>query len=238
MKYISRVVILFYGTKTRVRISKIRNIVGEKFGRFLVIEFSGTFGKHRFWKCICTCSKKQERVIREDHLFGGYSKSCGCLQQEMCGVLGRRSKTHGMTNTRVYGIWRAMLTRCENTKHPTYIHYGGRGIKVCKRWHTFENFYTDMGDRPTLKHTLDRIDNNGHYCKKNCRWATRKEQQRNRRVNHVITFRGKTQCLSAWSEELGLMTDVINKRIAMGWPVVRAFTTPIQVRIVRNRWKQ
>ena len=112
-------------------------------------------------------------------------------------------RNHGKSNDSIYRIWKGMKNRCNNHGNDNYIRYGARGIRVCTRWLSFKNFYEDMGDKPKGM-SLDRIDNNGDYCKKNCRWATRKQQQRNMRSNHFIAYRGREQCISAWAEELGV----------------------------------
>lgn len=125
----------------------------------------------------------------------------------------------------LYWIWRAMLGRCKYKSDTGYKHYGGRGIRVCKRWMKFENFLKDMGKRPTPKHTLERKNFKGNYTPKNCIWATQKAQQRNKGNNRLITFKGKTQCVSAWAEELN-MGDLIQNRLDKGWSGKRALTTP------------
>ena len=129
----------------------------------------------------------------------------------------------------VHGIWRGMKNRCYSLVNNHYKRYGGRGITVCDRWLAddgYEKFEADMGPRPTSLHTLDRIDNNGNYEPGNCRWATKKEQQRNTRWNDVVTINGRSQCLSAWAEESGVPRNTIAKRRKMGWPEGRLLEPP------------
>ena len=127
-----------------------------------------------------------------------------------------------MYGTRIYKSWAAMKERCLNSNCKSYKNYGGRGIIICFKWLKFEDFYRDMGDRPKGK-SLDRIDNNGNYCKENCKWSTRKEQQNNMRRNHLITFNSKNQTMSQWSEELGIKYGVLKSRINQyNWSIKRA----------------
>ena len=124
---------------------------------------------------------------------------------------------HGMYRTPSHGSWRAMMRRCygdaTNGKY-----YKGAGIEVAPEWHNFLAFYADMGDRPEGM-SIDRIDRAGNYCKANCWWATTREQGRNKSNNHLLSYRGTTQCLSAWAEQLGVGTDAIYRRIKKGWPI-------------------
>lgn len=123
---------------------------------------------------------------------------------------------HGKCGTRIYRIWNSMKNRCLNPKVTAFEHYGGRGIAVCERWHTFENFLADMGDAPPGL-TLDRHPNvDGNYEPGNCRWISMKEQNRNRRVHVMLTHDGRTQCLSAWAEELGLAETRLRWHINQG----------------------
>lgn len=131
--------------------------------------------------------------------------------------------THNLSRSRVYRIWRGMLNRCENPKQPHYARYGGKGIKVCERWHRFEDFFDDMG-HPEEYETLDRIDSSKDYEPLNCKWSTYKEQNRNRSDNHNITFGGKTQCVQAWANELGVKRSTLAERLK-NWTVERALTT-------------
>jgi hypothetical protein len=130
-----------------------------------------------------------------------------------------------MSKTPLYAAWATMLKRCDNEKYARYNDYGGRGIKVCDRWYTFENFFADMGDRPEGK-TLDREDNNGNYEPGNCKWSTLQEQCSNKRNNVVITFQGRTLILAQWSREIGIPASAIKRRIfRYGWDIKRALTT-------------
>lgn len=118
-----------------------------------------------------------------------------------------------------------MVSRCHNPRCRAYPSYGGRGVKVCAEWRRFENFYADMGD-PATGMTLDRIDNDLGYSKTNCRWATHKTQNNNKRDNVLLDFRGKTLNVTQWSEELGVPRQLIYDRLRTGWDAERALTTP------------
>ena len=124
-----------------------------------------------------------------------------------------------------YRSWRHMIQRCAS--HPAYQ---GRGITVCERWRTYANFLADMGPRPSLDHSLDRVDNDGNYEPSNCRWASAKEQQRNTRSNRLLTFNGQTKCLMDWALSLGVKFNTLHERLRRGWSVERTLTTSIQGR--------
>jgi len=138
-------------------------------------------------------------------------------------------KTHGYgsrNKNKTYVAWCSMKRRCLNSKSSQYVHYGGRGITVCEGWMKFEKFLFDMGDKPPGM-TLDRKDTNGNYNPSNCRWATKKEQCNNRRNNSVATFNGKTQTITAWSEELGFKDSrTLFARLYLGWTTDRTLSTP------------
>lgn len=138
--------------------------------------------------------------------------------------------THGKSRTPEFRAWVAMRMRCRATRGPNYKSYGSRGIKVCERWNKFENFIADMGLRPSPKHSVDRIDNNGDYEPNNCRWATKLEQVLNRRSHPgftSITHDGKTMSLAEWSRLTGVKAATIRARLDVGWSVAKALTTPI-----------
>lgn len=172
------------------------------------------------WLCRCECGN--ELVVRTTYLTSGHTRSCGCLQVEAC-------TTHGMAPFRKrslgYRTWNAMLQRCTNQNHAAYAAYGGAGIMVCDRWLSYENFLSDMGQRPAGA-TIDRIDNAKGYSPDNCRWATQKQQQRNKGTNRTVEFKGQTKCLSEWAEEYGLYGSLISARLRLGWSIERALTTP------------
>jgi len=158
------------------------DLTGQRFGRLVVIKLfsTGSHGKHARWECLCDCGMKT--TVRSNSLRLADTKSCGCLRAE---ILAKPkpslNKTHGMSkNCREYSSWQAMWNRCRNPNRKDFKYYGGLGIKVCKHWKNFQNFYIDMGPRPEGK-TLDRIDPYGDYKPGNCRWATYYEQTHNRR---------------------------------------------------------
>lgn len=130
----------------------------------------------------------------------------------------------------MHRIWCCMKHRCGNPDNSAYKHYGARGIRVCDRWlKSFETFCSDMGPRPSLRHSIDRIDNDGNYEPGNCRWATRSEQARNTRRTISVAFRGDVMCLKDWAAVLGIPYDTIKKRLRMGWAVERALSEPVQI---------
>lgn len=137
---------------------------------------------------------------------------------------------HGMTNIPEYIVWEKMRHRCNNPNNRDYKNYGGRGIKVCDQWNnSFEIFYNDMGQRPSNKHQIERINNDGNYEPKNCKWATKKEQARNRRNNRLIEYKGQNKTLSEWSEILNISYSVLQARIdRYKWTIERSFETSTQ----------
>lgn len=158
----------------------VRDIRGERFGRLIALKLGVPRRKpsgrqERTWLCACDCGKKT--IAWQTALTTGNTRSCGCLHRE----IGRVALTkHGKTNTRIFRIWSGIKSRCLNPRCPAWKHYGGRGITLCERWRSFENFYADIGDAP-LGLSIDRIDNDKGYEPGNVRWATSLEQARNRR---------------------------------------------------------
>ena len=140
------------------------------------------------------------------------------------------TKTHGMSGTPEYYAWKDMKRRCLNPNHKAYSDYGGRGIGVCDRWkNSFENFFVDMGTKPSPKHSIDRIDNNGDYSPENCKWSTRVEQQNNLRNNKpLITIGNETYTIAQWTEEKGYDKSVIYNRLENGWSEFDAVMTPVR----------
>jgi hypothetical protein len=131
----------------------------------------------------------------------------------------------GVIQTPTYKTWAGMIQRCTNKNRKNYKYYGGRGINVCDKWLTFEGFYDDMNDRPEGM-TIDRIDNNGNYCKENCKWSTNTDQHNNTRSNINITYNGKTQTITQWSNELGININTLRYRLFYSkWSMEKSFTT-------------
>lgn len=189
---------------------------GQRFGRWVAIVYRGRC------RYLCRCDCGTEREVFIPSLRRGVSRSCGCLHVEL---LRARATTHGLTGTSEHKIWKGIRKRCSNARTEMFSHYGGRGIRVCERWESFENFLADMGPRPSPRHSLDRIDNDGHYEPGNCRWATRKEQTRNRRKTKFVTWKGERRSVPAWAELLGIPCDTLYHRLER-WSVERAFTSP------------
>jgi len=129
-----------------------------------------------------------------------------------------------LTDLPEYWVFHDMRKRCLCVSRENYRNYGGRGIAVCAEWQSFKAFYRDMGPRPSPKHTIERIDNDGDYEPNNCRWATRAEQLRNTRCTHFITFNGITLCLTDWAKRLGMSRSALDSRLSRGWPLERAMT--------------
>lgn len=152
------------------------NLTGLRFGRLLGVRRSHQ-DKHHKWVWLFKCDCGVDHLAIGASVRKGDILSCGCLQKEIVSGL---HKKHGMAGSLLYLTWRQMHTRCYNPNSQDYKNYGGRGIKVEERWHKFENFLADMGEKPSSELTLDRIDNNLDYGPNNCRWATRLEQQRNK----------------------------------------------------------
>jgi hypothetical protein len=204
---------------------KTKPLAGRIFGRLIALKIHHTVaGRGSYWTCRCKCGAS--RVVRRDALISGATRSCGCLHRETARRQGQRSKIHGMSKTPLYRVWNAMLHRCNDPKNWAYKYYGGRGIKVCRRWLKFANFYADMGDCPAGL-TLDRKNNNGDYRKGNCRWASREEQASNNRRARLLTLDGRTQTLSRWAREKKMLVGSLWHRINhLGWSVERALQTP------------
>lgn len=206
-----------------------KDISGQRFGRLVVVGFAEHVTKKRnlHWRAVCDCGSS--RIVNGASLRAGITKSCGCIQREKARAAGDRTRTHGLSGTSIYSIWDSMIQRCENPNRKDFKTYGLRGITVCERWHTFENFLSDMGARP-YGLTLDRKDGSLGYSPENCRWATTKEQARNRPDNRILTLNGESLCLQDWAELLGINKITLQARVSRGWNDVRALTTPVEMR--------
>lgn len=174
-------------------------LVGEKFGRLTVVKEAESHGWSYFY-CKCDCGN--EIIVKGTFLKTGKTKSCGCLQKEKARD---RLKKHGLSRGRIYRIWNAMNTRCNNPHINQHKDYHDRGISVCAEWKNFKDFYNwaiNNGYRDDL--SIDRIDNDSGYSPENCRWATPKIQNRNSRRCIKVEYNGEIHCLSEWEEILGI----------------------------------
>lgn len=179
------------------------DLVGKRFGRLVVIRRAGCDKKGNYsWDCVCDCGGT--RTSRMSILQRGDANSCGCLARENAAKQGYKSRTHGLSLTPEYKAWRSMLERCTDENHRFYQYYGGRGIGVSKEWMSLEQFFADMGPKPSKYHELDRIDNNKGYSKENCRWATKKQNTRNRRCNALVSLNGREVTIAEAAEKTGL----------------------------------
>jgi len=198
------------------------DLTGRIFGNWTVLNYAGLVKqKHAKWNCVCKCGNR--RPVFAQSLKSGASRGCGCTVSKMAT---QRLTKHGKSSSPVYKGWAAMKDRCFNPRNTHYAEYGGRGITVCDRWrYSFTNFLKDMGERkPGM--TIERIDNDGNYEPGNCKWATRREQQRNRRACNYLNFNGETLCISEWADRTGLRHETIRSRLNRGWSIEKTLSTP------------
>lgn len=197
---------------------------GNRYGRLLVLEYACTVRKKAVWKCKCDCGN-EVLVIGQD-MRTGHTNSCGCLQKDF---VVKKNRKYGIDYpTRLYHSWHSMIARCENPRTNYYCNYGGRGISVCEEWHDFETFAEwalNNGYSDNL--TIDRIDNDGGYSPQNCRWATKIEQENNKRTNRKVTINGITKNLVAWCNSYGINEITVFSRLRYGWDIEKAITTPV-----------
>jgi hypothetical protein len=184
---------------------------GDTFGSWTVLRFSHLSGTADIYDCRCVCGN--ERKVRKTHMTGGRSTRCmSCNHAD--------NRTHGMSKSPEYIIWRAMLARCHRKSAANYPLYGGRGIRVCSAWRGrggFDAFVSHIGPRPSPAHSIDRIDNSGNYEPGNVRWTTPREQAQNRRSTRYLTIGGACHCVAEWSRRSGTNNQTIHERLKRGW---------------------
>ena len=206
---------------------KFIDLAGERFGRLTVIERSPNDGRRTMWKCRCQCGSTV--TVRAENLRSGNTQSCGCYEKEQTV---KRLYKHGMSGTRLAGIYNAMLQRCYNINNSGYQMYGGRGISVCEEWlNDPKSFYdwcllNGYGDGLSI----DRIDNNGNYSPENCRWVDFYTQANNTRKNVYIEFKGEVHTIKEWSRITGIKYNTLYSRIVLaGWDISSAFDPKLRV---------
>jgi hypothetical protein len=198
--------------------------IGKKYARLTVLKECGRSNDGKvLWECKCDCGNTTVTTGRA--IFHGRTKSCGCFMRE---TTARLHKTHGMSNSSEHKTWMSMIKRCENKNDKCYRHYGGRGIRVHESWrHSFPNFLRDVGLKPTPKHEIERVNNNGGYEPGNVVWATHQEQVRNTRRNRLVTINGVTKPIVVWANDFKIKITSVYTRLAKGWSVIDALKKPL-----------
>lgn len=200
------------------------DMTGERYGRLVVKSFHKKRKGKQIWMCLCDCGN--EKPVVRCSLLAGYAKSCGCLNKE---VASRTRTKHGCSKESWFCIYDGMVGRCSDPNHPSYHHYGGRGIHVCQSW--LDNpmqFHLDMGDRPEGT-SLDRIDNNAGYSPDNCRWASHEEQMQNTRRT-VLNPEMVMEMRAMW--DAGISVAVIRDKF-----VPEADEKTVRSAVTRKSWK-
>lgn len=223
--------------------NKINYKRGEEIGECIFLEERETliFAKTNKSKRIrrrrvalfrCKCGNEFEAII--SLVKRGNTNSCGCLRIPVLKKMHDISRTHGKTNHILYHVWKNMVARCEEPNSVSYNMYGARGIKVCDEWHNINNFINDM--YPSYKRglQLDRKDNNGNYCKENCRWVTRLQNANNRRDNRIVEFNGEKKTVSEWARHNNISTTALLYRLNKWNDVERALTQKLPMRWQKN----
>lgn len=210
--------------------SKLESLIGRKFGKLTVSGFHGRVKKRTYWECICDCGSKC--LAMSSKLKDGLKTHCGCVKRVP------HNKSHGRSRTPMHNVWWGMIERCESPYNKNYSNYGGRGIRVCDRWlgkEGFINFLKDMGERPSDKYSIERIDNNGNYEPSNCKWDVLEVQANNKRTSRFISFNGKTQTLAQWSKEKKFPPALLTKRLKRGWTIEKALNTPSYFKVENGK---
>lgn len=214
------------------------DIAGQRFNRWTAIScvresYRDESGKklNTLWECVCDCGTVSEVPVNA--LRSGTSRSCGCLKVEVL-------TTHGMCKETLYGIWTGICTRCFDTSHVHYDRYGGRGIGVEPTWVSDVRVFiayvrAALGERSSMEHTIDRIDNDRGYEPGNLKWSTRVEQANNRSSTRWVTIGDTTLPLTLWCERLDVNRAAVGVRLQCGWDVIKALTTPTSKGFMRRK---
>ena len=193
-------------------LSQMKPMQGKVFGKLTVVAPYNRLAKRPTWLCRCECGSSA--IVAAYDLNSGSTKSCGCLV----------ATQRGASKHPLYQTWHSMHRRCTRTYRRDWKHYGDRGLSVCERWHTFQNFVDDMGPKPSCRHTIERIDNDRGYEPGNCRWAISSEQTRNRRTTRTLEYNGERLTLQQWADLKGLNYYTLWSRVERGWPAEQALS--------------
>lgn len=212
-------------------IAGINENIKQRGSRLQILEIARETGKKARAICSCTCGGITSVVLSK--VKTARTVSCGCLISENVHLAHEKNRKHGMSPASgcisEYSIWAGIKQRCLNKNSKHFKDYGGRGITLCEEWMEFTGFFRDMGHRPTPKHSIDRINNDGGYCPENCRWATRKEQCRNTRKTIMIEFNGESVPLVVAAELIGINEHTLYQRLFRhGWAIEDALSIPTQ----------
>lgn len=194
-------------------------LLGQSFGRLVVVGRAPNDGRFTRWNCKCACGA--DVIVRTASLRTSNTASCGCLRAD---ELSSRRFKHGAKGSAEYTTWILMRDRCNNKNNGSFAYYGGIGVKVCPRWDDFKLFLADMGEKPSATHSIDRIKHDIGYEPSNCRWATKKEQARNRRITKKVIVGGIERPIAEWAELSGLSCATVSKRLSNGWKPERALS--------------
>lgn len=205
---------------------------GREIGLLTPLGPSQTKSKYGIvWRFRCKCGKEVDKIANQ--VFYKPIPSCGCYQRPRKDHAA--SMTHGLSGHYIYNQWCSIIARCTNPNNPRWDSYGGRGIGISPEWRNDPQKFADyMGPRPSCLHTIDRIDNNKGYEPGNLRWADKKTQQRNRRNNAIIEYGGLKMCIAEWSDKLGLKANCLSTRLRRGWPLEKALSSKVQIRVSRR----
>lgn len=207
------------------------DLVGKRFGRWLVKTRAPRATRGTYWQCLCDCG--ETRVVFGPDLKRGKSQSCGCLAAELNLAPRVHGECRGGQKTPEYTSWQCMIDRCSNPNAVSYARYGGRGITVCKLWReSYSAFLEHVGRKPSPEHTLERIENHKGYEPGNVRWATPLEQAQNTRQKEKavrLTHLNQTLLLTEWAKEFGIDQSTLRRRLRTGWSMERALTTPTRM---------
>ena len=204
---------------------RFKDLTGQRFGKLVVIRENTELSKEKgstIWECKCDCGN----IANIGRWIGRNSNSCGCMSSRK--MAGDRTRTHGMSETPFYQVWRAMKMRCQNPSQKSYKDYGGKGISVCERWNKFESFYEDMWNTFEEGLTIERIDIFKNYSPENCKWIPRCQQNSNKRNSRIYTYNGESLNLVDICRKYNIDRGIVTFRLNKGFTIEDAIETPVR----------